>query len=1363
MDKADDKAKPESSDSSTSEEKFKKGDYSVHLFIEESKGLLPVTDDKNFNPVITVKCFEKMKCTRKLKDVTSGATSLWNEHLYFSKLGCTVDSLESEKILIEVKDSRTLKDSLIGSYELDFTYVYFQPKHTILHQWIFLSNPYCEDVSVQRGLVKIGVSVLHESDKSEDLTAKGTGDTLLIPPQINVKSMQLIIQILKGINLPKMDSSGTCDAYCVATFGTISTKTKVITADKATMSADWFSELWLPVCQPSITNKISISIWDHDAIGDDELIGSLSFNWNKLGDEASSKFQWSNIYGAPDNITNDAAKEMNSNDKGASNWRGRILVKMFKVETEKALVKQLSIDTEENRSLLQELDSGADYRICAQVLEGVNLPDRTGTYAIAVRFAEAITATKTASASSGCCRWYEAPKSASVSIPDGSIMPDVFVYLMCDGKPICFARMKYHDYCEARPEHKWVRFTPDKVIGKVSNPWEGGYVLMKLAILAVDQPGYDKKFWEVKAEAAQARITKKLVCNLYQCKDLPASDPTGLADPYVKVLCGGSEVSTDKKAKLEILNPLWYETFSMDISMCSVETAPPIIVQVWDYDAGSSDDVMGLCIIDVSTVPVNPSDAPRPTWYKLNLGTKDTEEGEILMSFMIIDSKPPPFFMPNLTEINIEIYALGFRNLKPALGWLPVNKAFFKINVGSIQLPGEQTLVSEISTQPNNPGPNPNIGAVLTFKTKIPIDPLYCPNLTCTVYDYLMSGKSQPILGNFTLDLHKVYSLRQKAQKILEHGLPKFIKKLQEEEAKVVEAVEEVLKIEETPQDDNHSEDQPLVAAKSKVTVVPEVTVVKRESFAVLPLSLSEAQQSGVIVVMPQFKDTVDSKKQIEVKFKDSHYIPIGYNRSPKDDKKHYRYVLDSAFEKSPLFGAPPFERFPIKKGQIRGVEQSIFSFGKKTTDPDELSTLTEAGVFKGLVRMSNANKAQTSGEEEDGFERIAKLLLVKNECVVRVYVINAFDLEQKDLDSASYPYLVIKLGKQKISDKDNVFMDNPNPKFLKHFDLPATFPGESTLAVQVWDHDDLFSDDKIGTTKIDLEDRFFNETWKSIADKPIEIRKLRIKSCKQSQGSIRLWVEIHPSNNIPPPWDLSPKPPEKLEMRLIIWKCEDVPNQDIEGVSDLYVVANLNDTGKKETDTHYRAQSGKASWNWRMKFNLLADEDFKCILNLSLWDRDLLSSNDAIGDACIELTDLVQQALETGEKVKRYGKSENLSDRALRRENEKFFVDFKTRDQNGVESYVGKVLISIEILPDLKALACINAEGRSEPNIEPQLPAPEGRIQLTLNPFKMLSQMVGPELKRKICCYFCIALCCFLFCMMFPMIVSNVFANIIS
>lgn len=1349
------------------QEKFKKGDYTVHLFIEESKGLLPVTAEKNFNPVISVKCFGKIKCTRKLKDVTSGATSIWSEHLYFSQLNCLISDLETSKILIEVKDSRTLKDSLIGSYELDFTYVYFQPKHAILHQWIILSNPYSEDITIQRGLIKIGVNILHENDKAEDLTAKTTEETMMIPPQVNVKSMQLIVQIIKATGLPKMDTgNGTVDAYCVVSFATAKNRTRTETADKGTMTCEWYQEIWLPVCQPCIANKVSLVIMDNDTFGDDELVGSLSFNFDKIPYEENSKFMWANIFGAPENISNESAALMNTNDKLASHWRGRILLRLFKKDSEKATMKTLSIKTPEVENIVQEIyEVETDYQINAQVLEAVNLPNKIGNYSIVIRFANTKIQSRVSAAVDGCCKWYESIKRQVASIPDGSLLPDVFVYLLYDNKPICYARVKQSEINIAKPKEKWIKLTPDPSIGQVENAWEGGYVLLRLFVDTLDNKDYDKKFWEAKLESSLGKSTKKLVCSLYQCKNLPPADPTGLADPYVKVLCGASEYSTDKNAKEGILNPIWYESFSMNVTIGSIDTAPPIIIQVWDYDIGSSDDIMGICTIDMSTVPINPEVSPRPEWHKLSLGSEETEEGEILISFMIVDSKVPGFFMPELTEVSIDIYALGFRDLKPALGWLPVNKAFLKIDVGAIQMPGEQSIVTMLSTQPNSPGPNPNIGAVLSFKTKIPIDPLYCPNITCTVYDFLMSGKSQPILGTFQLNLHRVYSKKVIQQSFFKKAKDQFVKQIADSNSgtnplALFDHPDDLIAIvEDDEEGGNPNEFQALLAEHGKNTVMPEVKRSAREiKTEFMPLSLSEIQDPRRSVVMPQFKPLGrETKKNTEVKFKDASFVPLGYNREANDGRKHYRYAIDTALEKSELFGEAPFETYPIKKGQSRGVTAGFFS--KKSSSLSEMSTLTEAGTFKGLVRIKNLR--DPVGEKNDTVEQIAKLLLVKSECVVRVYIIDAMNLEQKDANSPSDPYLVLKLGKMRISDRDNAIMDNANPKFLKSFDLMSTFPGESTLKIQVWDYNDLFSDDKIGTTKIDLEDRFFNESWKNMPEKPIEVRKLLVKSCKQPKGFIRLWIEIYPSLNVPTPWDLAPKPPEKFQLRVIVWRCEDVPNMDSEGVSDLYIVVSLNNEEKKETDTHYRAQSGAASWNWRMKFNMLLDENSRCILNFSLWDRDILSANDAIGDACLDLTQHAQQALETGDIVKKYGTSERISERALRKESEKFFINFNTKDENGSEKYVGKVLISVEIVPDVKAQACNNGEGRSEPNIEPTLPAPEGRVQFTMNPVKMMAQMVGPELKQKICMYAFLVCCAFLWIMMFPMIFANIVSQI--
>lgn len=44
--------------------------------------------------------------------------------------------------------------------------------------------------------------------------------------------------------------------------------------------------------------------------------------------------------------------------------------------------------------------------------------------------------------------------------------------------------------------------------------------------------------------------------------------------------------------------------------------------------------------------------------------------------------------------------------------------------------------------------------------------------------------------------------------------------------------------------------------------------------------------------------------------------------------------------------------------------------------------------------------------------------------------------------------------------------------------EFEATFPGCPLLNLAVYDYDDLFGDDLIGETKIDLEDRFFSPEW---------------------------------------------------------------------------------------------------------------------------------------------------------------------------------------------------------------------------------------------------------------------------------------------
>ena len=143
-------------------------------------------------------------------------------------------------------------------------------------------------------------------------------------------------------------------------------------------------------------------------------------------------------------------------------------------------------------------------------------------------------------------------------------------------------------------------------------------------------------------------------------------------------------------------------------------------------------------------------------------------------------------------------------------------------------------------------------------------------------------------------------------------------------------------------------------------------------------------------------------------------------------------------------------------------------------------------------------------------------------------------------------------------------------------YEFDAEFPGAAPIVIKALDYDDLFGDDLIGKTIIDLDDRFFCPEWQQIEDKPIEYRQLYHPSTEISQGVIKMWVEIHPCSTStkgnPRTYDPTPEPILDYELRLVIYDTKETLIMDAEGVSDVFCKAYLDDKDKKETDCHYRA-----------------------------------------------------------------------------------------------------------------------------------------------------------------------------------------------
>ena len=126
-----------------------------------------------------------------------------------------------------------------------------------------------------------------------------------------------------------------------------------------------------------------------------------------------------------------------------------------------------------------------------------------------------------------------------------------------------------------------------------------------------------------------------------------------------------------------------------------------------------------------------------------------------------------------------------------------------------------------------------------------------------------------------------------------------------------------------------------------------------------------------------------------------------------------------------------------------------------------------------------------------------------------------------------------------------------------------------------MWDWDGI-GDDLVGSTTIDVEDRWFSAQWQRFEKKPVEIRTLHNKCSSFAQGKLELWLEILTDleHKKEPMIDIAPPTPQPYELRVIVWECKGVTIKDtVTQMNDLYV------TGKR-TVTHCMLNSNRGHFS---------------------------------------------------------------------------------------------------------------------------------------------------------------------------------------
>jgi hypothetical protein len=449
-----------------------------------------------------------------------------------------------------------------------------------------------------------------------------------------------------------------------------------------------------------------------------------------------------------------------------------------------------------------------------------------------------------------------------------------------------------------------------------------------------------------------------------------------------------------------------------------------------------------------------------------------------------------------------------------------------------------------------------------------------------------------------------------------------------------------------------------------------------------------------------------------------------------KEEKKNKMMLEEKKGEKA-------FGKF---KGIVRVTEHNLLKKYEKAIEDAK----NRAKVTKTEIHMKNYNK----------YNELRKNILNKKEVIIRVYILEMNELAKKDLFSESDPYVKLYLNnKLVINEKKNYQEDQKNCKWYKYYDIPGEMPGSSNLKIEVMDYDDLLSDDLIGYTIIDLEDRYFNSDWQNMVEKPVEIRPLLNLDFTGAQGYVYMWLEIFETSikSQMEPWQIAPEPITEFEVRFVVWETEDMEMMDVEGTSDIYIVGYIGQKDSQKTDIHFRCQDGNASFNWRMLLPLEIPTQ-KPLLTIQVYDKDIFSSDDYISGATLNLKDLLTLPKYLGMPVK-FTKSyyEGLTEAEQRVYGDIEFLS-ETDDEDGIKFWVqcykgkkeatgegaqgGRVLCTLEILP--KELADKNklGKGRSNPNKDPYCPPPTGRFECSLNPCKMINQCVGPKFRKKCYCY---------------------------
>lgn len=620
---------------------------------------------------------------------------------------------------------------------------------------------------------------------------------------------------------------------------------------------------------------------------------------------------------------------------------------------------------------------------------------------------------------------------------------------------------------------------------------------------------------------------------MYQARGLIAADNTGLSDPFARVTFQSHSQTTNIIS--QTLSPTWNQCLPMSRLLLSgdlqyIQREPPhVLIEVYDDDALGKAEYLGATVavpeVCLSSAPYTP---PTLQYNALHCGSQPG--GELLAAFELLQiSRSEQQSLPDLEEQDGGIYTVP-AYIRPVLSTYRLEVLFWglrelkKVQLLSVDRPqviiecaGKTLRSSVIQKYKSNPNFTTLVDAI---ELELPENEHLHPPLSITVVDWRAFGRST-LVGNHIINNLKAFKpipLPALPAPIQTHKPPKDIST--PGPTMTVEPHSAEGRSQDSPETSSAVvadqdfritvEDEPLPPAPPPAPPVPKEEARKKK------MTESRAKSTRSRSTKRRKRTIADESAESVIDWWSKYYASVEreikrWDNSPFSEVSKalsYHSLLSDGIEslvssqsdgdkkkrqqKGKGTSVSPHTKLATLKLYNKELESEFGSFDDwvktyelfrgKANEEEGSNEERFVGKFKGrfcLYKLAEEEKEEDWHEAIDaGSFRVNRGIPPNSpvQVLIRVYIVCASNLHPADPDGKADPYIVLRLGKNEIKDRDNYIPKQLNPVFGRSFEMQATLPQESLLSVFIYDHDLVGGDDLIGETRIDLENRYYSK-----------------------------------------------------------------------------------------------------------------------------------------------------------------------------------------------------------------------------------------------------------------------------------------------